>query len=169
MKILREHYKSNCRLILCGFNHDESPSDWRPLLDSLGDDTVQLVSYLPKEEMSALYQTADFLIFPSLFEGFGLPILEAMAARCPVICANSTALPEIAGDAAVLVDPFDSAALAQAIHALLTNPAQQAELIEKGAIRAEAFSWEKTAQATLNIYEQVTGTWQVPVTLTDES
>jgi glycosyltransferase involved in cell wall biosynthesis len=165
MQILKEQYQSDCRLLLCGFNHDEIPSNWQPLLDSLGDDTVQLVSYLPKEEMPVLYQTADFLIYPSLFEGFGLPVLEAMAARCPVICANSTALPEIAGDAAVLVDPYDSAALAQAMHALLTNPTQRAELIERGVERAKAFSWEKTAQATLNIYEQVTGTWQVPVTL----
>jgi alpha-1,3-rhamnosyl/mannosyltransferase len=104
--------------------------------------------------MPALYQTADLLIYPSLFEGFGLPILEAMAARCPVICANAAALPETAGEAAVLIDPFDSAAIAQAMHALLTNPTQRADLIEKGTRRAGMFSWAKTAEATLDIYQK---------------
>jgi glycosyltransferase involved in cell wall biosynthesis len=154
MNILREQHQSDCRLVLCGFTPDEMPSDWQPLLDSLEGDTVQLVSYIPKQEMPALYQTADLLIYPSLFEGFGLPILEAMAARCPVICANAAALPETAGEAAVLIDPFDSAAIAQAMHALLTNPTQRADLIEKGTRRAGMFSWAKTAEATLDIYQK---------------
>lgn len=154
MKILREQYQSGCRLVLCGFTPNETPPDWQPLLDSLGGDTVQLVSYIPKPEMPALYQTADFLIYPSLFEGFGLPILEAMAAGCPVICADAAALPETAGGAAVLIDPFDSAAIAQTMHTLLTNPTQRAGLIEKGVKRAIAFSWEKTAEATLKVYEE---------------
>jgi glycosyltransferase involved in cell wall biosynthesis len=155
LQILKNQYQSNCRLALSGFSVDETPPDWRPLLESLGNDTVQFVSYIPETEMPALYQTADLLIYPSLFEGFGLPIIEAMAARCPVVCANATALPEIAGDAAILVDPFDPGALAQAMQNVLTNSTLRANLIEKGTQQANRYSWDKTAQSTLAQYQEL--------------
>jgi glycosyltransferase involved in cell wall biosynthesis len=153
--ILKHHFNTGYRLVLSGFTPEETPADWRPLLDSLGGDTVQIVGYLPDKEMPILYQTADLLVFPSLFEGFGLPVLEAMAAGTAVICANIGSLLEIAGNAAVLVDPFDSFALAKAMHCLLASPDRREKLIENGRQQAQSFSWETTAKETLRVYHEV--------------
>ncbi len=153
--ILKHHFSTNYNLVLSGFDPGETPADWQPLLDSLGSDTVQIVGYLPEKELPTLYQTAELLVFPSLFEGFGLPVLEAMAAGTAVICTNTGSLPEIAGDAAVFVDLFDSYALAEAMHNLLANSARRQKLIENGRQQAQTFSWEKTAQETLKVYQEV--------------
>jgi glycosyltransferase involved in cell wall biosynthesis len=153
--ILQRHHQVKLKLVLSGFERDEVPADWQPLLESLGGDTVQIVGYLPRHEMVALYQTADCLVFPSLFEGFGLPVLEAMAAGTPAICSDAGSLPEVAGDAAVFVDPFDSFDLAEAIYTLHTNPAMRKKLIETGRIRAAKFSWDSTAEKTLDLYKTV--------------
>jgi glycosyltransferase involved in cell wall biosynthesis len=105
-------------------------------------------------DLPAVYAGAQALAFPSLFEGFGLPVLEAMACGTPVVCSNSSSLPEIAGDAALQVDPRDVDALAAALHRVLTDLALCEELRQKGFIQAGRFTWEETARQTLAVYCQ---------------
>jgi glycosyltransferase involved in cell wall biosynthesis len=119
---------------------------------------------VPEAELPALYAAATAFVFPSLYEGFGLPVLEAMACSTPVICSNTSSLPEVAGDpsagsgqaAARLVDPLDTTALADAIGCVLTDDDLRASLQRRGLAQAARFSWEQTAAATLAVYRQVT-------------
>jgi len=113
------------------------------------------VGYVRDDQLPSLYARATALIFPSLYEGFGLPILEAFSHRCPVITAKHTSLTEVAGDAVLEINPRDPASLCEAMLKLETTPEHSARLREAGARRAGLFSWEKTAAETLRLYEQV--------------
>ncbi len=106
-------------------------------------------------DMPALYTLADLFVYPSLYEGFGLPVLEAMACGCPVVCSNLTSLPEVAGEAAIQVDPRDVPAMAEAMYRVLSNATLCHDLIGRGFIRAATFTWEATARKTLEVFEQV--------------
>jgi len=116
---------------------------------------VHWLGTVPGEDLPLLYNLADCFVFPSLYEGFGLPVLEAMACGTPVVCSNLASLPEVAGDAALLVDPREPAALAQAILDVLENGALRGRLREAGLRRAAAFTWARTAAATANVYREV--------------
>jgi glycosyltransferase involved in cell wall biosynthesis len=116
---------------------------------------VVFVGYAPPEELRYWYSAATLFVYPSLYEGFGLPVLEAMACGTPVITANRSALPEVAGEAAVLVDPTDASALAGAIAALAADERRRAFLARAGLARARAFTWERTARATAEAYRAV--------------
>ncbi|MCG8350425.1 MAG: glycosyltransferase family 4 protein [Chloroflexales bacterium] len=116
---------------------------------------VHFTGYIEEADLPAFYNGADLLAFPSLYEGFGLPILEAMACGTPVVTATSSSLPEVAGDAAILVDPYDSAAIAAGMRRVLENPDLAAMLRELGLARAQQFSWERTARETIAVYERV--------------
>jgi glycosyltransferase involved in cell wall biosynthesis len=117
---------------------------------------------VPEADLPALYSAATAFVFPSLYEGFGLPALEAMACGTPVICSNTSSLPEVAGDpaagagpsAALLVDPLEAAALADALRLVLTDDGLRAELRRRGLARTARFTWTQTAAATLAIYRQ---------------
>jgi len=117
-------------------------------------DQVVFTGWLPDADLAGLYACATALVFPSLAEGFGLPVLEAMRAGLPVACADRTSLPEIAGGAALLFDPESVDSIAGAIRALLDDPALRARLVGLGRARAAAFSWERTARETLAVYER---------------
>ena len=104
---------------------------------------------MARETLPALYRHATALVFPSLFEGFGMPVLEAMASGCPVICSNTTSLPEIAGTAAVLVDPLDDVRIAEALRDVAVDGEHRQTLVEAGISRAAAFSWTRHTLATL--------------------
>ena len=119
---------------------------------SMGIRTYHCVS---DEQLVSWYNAAEALILPSLNEGFGLPALEAMACGTPVIASNVAALPEVVGDAGLLVNPWDVEALAQAIHQLLSDRALRYDLRQRGLKRAQSFSWAKAAAQTLHIYRQV--------------
>ena len=115
---------------------------------------VRFLGFVSEQTLVALYNRAVLLVYPSRYEGFGLPVLEAMACGCPVVCANTSALPEVAGDAALLIDPDDPINLAAAIAAVLTDPTCAARLRAKGLERASGFTWAHTAAATLAIYRE---------------
>jgi glycosyltransferase involved in cell wall biosynthesis len=115
---------------------------------------VVFTGYVMPEEMPALYNAADLFVFPSLYEGFGLPVLEAMACGVPVVASNVSSIPEVAGDAALLVDPRDDAALCDAMERILKDSGLQATLRQRGVERAATFSWEKAARETIAVYEE---------------
>jgi glycosyltransferase involved in cell wall biosynthesis len=126
------------------------------LLRQLGlEGRVQFLGYVPDQDMPALYSGATALAFPSLYEGFGLPVLEAMACGTPVLTSNVSATAEITGDAAVLVDPYDVTRIADGLRNLCTDDVLRADLRERGRERAAEFSWERTARETLLLYELV--------------
>lgn len=116
---------------------------------------IWVTGCLPDAEIRTLYHLAACLVYPSLYEGFGLPVLEALACGCPVITANGSSLPEVAGQAALLVDPLQVDQLAGALHRLLTDPGLVRSLRETGFQQARKFSWENTARATIRVFNRV--------------
>lgn len=118
---------------------------------------VWYLGYVPGEDLPALYKNARAFVFPSVYEGFGLPVLEAMAARCPVVTTSAASLPEVAGDAAIVLAPDNLEALVGAVSEITENENLRLKLIEAGAARVRSFTWEKTAQRTVEVYERVVG------------
>lgn len=118
---------------------------------------IQVVGYVSAEELAQWYARARVFAFPSLDEGFGMPVLEAMAAGTPVVAANRAALPEVCGDAALLVEPEDADAIHAALDRLMHNETLAAELARRGIARAGEFTWERAAAQTWNVYQRVLG------------
>jgi len=124
--------------------------------EALGlDNAIRFLGPVPEADLPALYSGATLFVFPSLYEGFGLPVLEAMACGTPVICSNTSSLPEVAGEAAVMVNPLDVDELAAAMERVLGDSALREEMSGKGVMQARRFSWERTARETLKVYESV--------------
>ena len=115
-------------------------------------DVINL-DYVPIEDLRTLYNAADLLVFPSLYEGFGIPVLEAQACGTPVVASNAAALPEAVGDAGMLIDPYDPEAIADGIRTVLSDEELRQDLIKKGFEHARKFSWEKMARETLAVYQ----------------
>ncbi len=118
-------------------------------------DSVVITNYVPDFVLPILYNAADLFVYVSLYEGFGIPPLEAMSCGTPVVSSNTSSLPEVVGDAALMVNPFDVEDIANAMYKLLTDHALRQELIQKGFKRAEHFSWIKTASKTLSVYNKL--------------
>ena len=118
---------------------------------------VRFLGFVGEDMLSVLYRLAGVFVFPSLYEGFGLPPLEAMACGAPVITSNVSSLPEVVGDAALLVDPHSAQDIADAIVRVLSDPSLAAQLRARGLARAAAFSWERSVEKTLQIYKDVAG------------
>ena len=116
---------------------------------------VIFLSSIPFEELPLLYNAAESLILPSLYEGFGLPVLEAMACGTPVVCSQATSLPEVVGDAAVLADPLSVRSIAEGMQKSLGDSALRSELRRKGLERAKQFRWQDSAAKTLSVYHEV--------------
>jgi glycosyltransferase involved in cell wall biosynthesis len=112
---------------------------------------VKFLDYVPYSELPKIINQAIALVFPSLWEGFGLPVLEAMACGTPVITSNLSSLPEVAGDAAILIDPYNTGEITEAMQAIVTNSALRSHLSSQSIIRSQQFSWEKTGQATAEV------------------
>lgn len=118
-------------------------------------DDVKIMGYIPDEHLPYFYNASDLFVFPSFYEGFGLPPLEAMACGTPVITSNTSSLPEVVGNAAIMVDPFDVAALSSAIEQCIKNDELSGFLIKRGIARSKLFDWKNTAKNTLMVYEDL--------------
>lgn len=147
--------KQPTALVLAGWS-GWGDQAWRRLLEPLRlKQRVYTTGYVDQETLAGLYSGARVTVYPSLYEGFGLPVLEAMACGSPVIAARAASLPEVAGDAALLVDPQDPRELAAALQHLLTDPERRQELAEAGIKHAARFSWQRCARETLHVFERV--------------
>jgi glycosyltransferase involved in cell wall biosynthesis len=118
---------------------------------------VRLLGYVEDEDLAALYSLCTVFAYPSLYEGFGLPVLEALQSGAPVITSSVSSLPEVAGEAARYVDPRAEGDIAAALRDLLESPAARADLARRGRDRAGRFSWERTAAETLGIVQRLAG------------
>ena len=148
-------HASRFTLIIAGAWDSRYPEP-RQQVEALGlENVVRFLGPVPEADLPALYSGATLFVFPSLYEGFGLPVLEAMACGVPVICSNTSSLPEIAGQATIMVDPLDVDELAAAMERVLGDQALQEEMIGKGMMQSGTFSWERTARETLQVYESV--------------
>ncbi len=116
--------------------------------------TVKVLGYLPYDELPFLFNMARLMVFPSFFEGFGIPLVEAMACGCPVICSNVTSLPEVIGDAGVLFDPHSSADIAEKVWSVWNDQEKRDAMRNKGLERAKMFSWDETARKTVEVYRK---------------
>lgn len=145
---LRAETGTNTLLVVAGI---EKPEVFAPLAGK----GVRLFGFLPDEAISALYEHALFFVYPSLYEGFGLPVLEAMERGTPVLCSATTAVGEVAGDAALKCNPKDTGDLAAKMRMLLDDAALRSALTAKGYARVKDFSWERCARETLAVYREV--------------
>jgi alpha-1,3-rhamnosyl/mannosyltransferase len=144
-------------IILVGWQGWGDKEWMRPINDHKLDGRVFFAGHVHDETLACLYTGAAAFVFPSLYEGFGLPILEAMACGCPVICSKAASLPEVAGKAALQVDPTDAEGLAHALEIVLTDSELRQTMIQQGIERAKQFSWQETAVKTLEVFNQVAG------------
>jgi glycosyltransferase involved in cell wall biosynthesis len=156
IQLINEQPNLDINLVLIGSLRHKRP-ELITLMEELKayQNRVIFTGYVPDEDLSALYSGAKAFIFPSLQEGFGLPILEAMQCGTPVISSNATSLPEVAGEAAILINPYDKDELSQAMLNLLSDEKLRNELTQKGIERAKQFSWSKCAQETVEIYKKI--------------
>jgi len=143
------------RLRIVGGDDPRYP-EARALADDLAiSEHITWSGYVSEAELIDAYQQADVFVLPSRYEGFGLPVLEAMACGTPVICSNTSSLPEVAGDAALLIDPSQPTTLVDAMTRLVREPDLCADLSQRGLSRAATFTWEQTARQTLDCYEKL--------------
>jgi glycosyltransferase involved in cell wall biosynthesis len=153
---LQEHpvYR-DLRLLIIGDEISRYPALRHAVIQSRVEDTVRFLGFVPIDTLRAFYQAASAFVFPSLYEGFGLPPLEAMACGTPVVCSNVSSLPEVVGDAAEVVNPENVFDIARGIREVLLDPQRRRQLVERGFEQARRFSWERTAQQVLDAYEEI--------------
>jgi glycosyltransferase involved in cell wall biosynthesis len=141
-------------LVLTG-RHENEKRDAIQLAIAAGvEERVIDLGIVPRSDLPALYSAAKCLIFPSLFEGFGIPLVEAMACGCPILAADATAIPEVVQGAAVLFDPFEPGEIAKAINRIYTDPALRDTLVDRGYQQLERFSWKQIVSQILKVYER---------------
>ena len=152
MALLRESWGDELPpLVFVGFKRWKVDGELA-LIDELGlGDKVIFPGYIPDADLPAFYNLATLFLFPSLYEGFGIPVLEAMACGCPVVTSTAGAGPEVSGGAALLADPLDPREIADRVNDLLKNEGLRQSLIAKGLLRALDFDWRNTAAATLSV------------------
>ncbi|WNB91062.1 glycosyltransferase family 1 protein [Bacillus sp. NEB1478] len=155
--LLRDDYKKNVQLVLTGFTSKEN-NTYQSALQFIKnndlDNQVRVLGFVPPEDMPHLYTASSCMVFPSLYEGFGIPLVEAMKTDCPIVCSDRASTPEITGGAALMFNPEDPRDIALKIVKLLNTNIRK-NLIEKGRIRAKAFSWERSAKEALKVFQNV--------------
>jgi glycosyltransferase involved in cell wall biosynthesis len=154
---LENHWKLNSvKLIIIGDDIGALPEVRHAVLRTRVQDCVRFLGFVPVETLRVFYASAEAFVFPSLYEGFGMPPLEAMAHGTPVVTSNVSSLPEAVGDAAELVNPENVFDIAKGLRRVLVDDDHRALLCERGARRVQAFSWDKSAKRVLEIYSEVT-------------
>jgi len=153
-QLLKEQGPLEYQLVLAGGEGDGS-TEIRDYIRQQPRGEIIVTGCIPDEAIRTLYHQAACLVYPSFYEGFGLPVLEAMACGCPVITSNVSSLPEVAGEAALLIDPYRIETITTALVSLLTNPDLSPSLIQKGLGQARRFTWEAGARKTLAVFEKV--------------
>jgi glycosyltransferase involved in cell wall biosynthesis len=143
------------QLVIAGQAYWRTSDIYRAVKEWGLEDKVLFTGYVPDADLPLLYNAADLFAFVSLYEGFGLPVLEAMACGTPVVSSRAGSLPEVVGDAGLLVDPLDVEDIAQAMAEVLSRPEFASQLRERGLKQAANFSWRRTAEETLRVYEEV--------------
>jgi glycosyltransferase involved in cell wall biosynthesis len=144
------------RLVLAGSPTGYGGAEILERIDlSICRERIDVPGYLPERALKDLYARASIFAFPSLDEGFGIPVLEAMAYGVPVVTSKTSALPEVAGDAALLIDPLDCDALADALRRLATDEAMRADMAQKGRQRASLYSWKRAVESTYGVYREL--------------
>jgi len=133
-----------------GWYFEELLNEWNGLKSK---DIIRWLNYVSDEDLARLYEGAMFFTFPSIFEGFGLPILEAMSAGCPVLTSNKSSMPEVAGDAALYVDPLEIDSIASGMLKLVESKTLRNDLSDKGRERVKLFTWDKSAKQLLSVFE----------------
>jgi len=145
----------NLRLLIIGDEISRYPALRHAVIQSRVEDTVRFLGFVPIDTLRSFYQAASAFVFPSLYEGFGLPPLEAMACGTPVVCSNVSSLPEVVGDAAEIVNPENVFDIARGMREVLLDRPRRSLLVERGFKQALRFSWERTAQQVLDAYEEI--------------
>ena len=139
------------QLILAGSKWSRAEEVYEIASESPYRDDILFLGFVANQDLPSLYRGADLFVFPSLFEGFGMPILEAMACGTPTICSNISSMPEVAGDAALLFDPHDEQDICDAMMKIISSGHLTDELVKKGLDRSQQFSWRNTALKTLEV------------------
>ncbi len=143
------------RLLIIGDEISRYPAVRHAVIQSRVEDTVRFLGFVPIDTLRSFYQAASAFVFPSLYEGFGLPPLEAMACGTPVVCSHVSSLPEVVGDAAEIVNPENVFDIARGMREVLLDQARRSLLVQRGFEQARRFSWERTAQQVLDAYEEI--------------
>jgi glycosyltransferase involved in cell wall biosynthesis len=154
LTIMKDRYHFDGQLVLTGVAmqaHNEALAEIGRL--NLQDE-VKVLGFLPHADLPWLFNLARLLVFPSLFEGFGIPLIEAMACGCPIVCSNVTSIPEVVGETGVFFDPSIAEDIAEKIWMLWTDDAMRQEMAKIGLRRAKMFNWEETAKKTVEVYEK---------------
>jgi glycosyltransferase involved in cell wall biosynthesis len=153
---LQEHpvYR-DLRLLIIGDEISRYPALRHAVIQSRVEDSVRFLGFVPIDTLRTFYQAASAFVFPSLYEGFGLPPLEAMACGTPVVCSNVSSLPEVVGDAAEIVNPENVFDIARGMREVLLDREKRSVLVERGFEQARRFSWERTAQQVLDAYQEI--------------
>lgn len=154
-KKIQNSLKKDYKLVLCGSIKDEGMKLQQLCKELLIDDKIIFTGFIPDDELPLFYNAAELFVYPSLYEGFGLPPLEAMSCATPVITSNLTSIPEVTKDCAILIDPFNKDELASSILNLLNSESLLQEYSQKGYKNSLDFTWRNTAIATLKAYEHV--------------
>jgi glycosyltransferase involved in cell wall biosynthesis len=147
-------------LVICGIKHYKTEPDFAAIDQYSLHDRVIATGFVEEEDLPLLYSMAEAFVLPSLYEGFGIPLLEAMACGCPIVTSTQGSCPEVVDGAGVLVDPYDTTAIADGIYEVLNDSGLAAELVRKGYHRVAQFSWEKCARETLDVIASVARTGQ---------
>ena len=155
--ILRRHAAEDCRLVIVGEKGWKYDQIFRTVRALGLEDKVQFLGYVPEQDLPLLYRGAELFVYPSLYEGFGVPILEAMACGCPVVCSNRSAMPEVAGEAAILVNPEDPEGIAQVMGHVLSDPSLADAMRTVGKERAQRFCWDDSARMLFDVYKECAG------------
>ena len=151
---LKKEKQIKHKLILIGLVLQQASQLTKWINDSNIAEDILSVGFVSDEDLVKFYNMADLFIYPSLYEGFGFPVLEAMACGTPVITSNVSSLPEVAGNAAILIDPLNVMEMADSIYRLISNSALRQEFVERGFERCKQFSWRQAAEETLNLFEK---------------